>query len=123
MHVQYKINPAANGASITVMNKGKNVNIFFCIGSVIGEGFSLCCKNIVIPIKIGRKATWLPYNGIWNGRWNKISGCDKSLIQNTLLNKNEIDWLNKYHFKVYNTLKKYMNKNELVELKKSCSNI
>jgi Xaa-Pro aminopeptidase len=48
---------------------------------------------------------------------------DKSLIQNTLLNKNEIDWLNKYHFKVYNTLKKYMNKNELVELKKSCSNI
>ena len=53
--VQYKIKPAAKGANIMVMNNGKNVNIFFCIGSVIGEGFNLCCKNIVIPIKSGNK--------------------------------------------------------------------
>ena len=48
---------------------------------------------------------------------------DKSLIQKDLLNKNEINWLNSYHSKVYNNLKKYMNKTELIELKNSCSNI
>ena len=48
---------------------------------------------------------------------------DKKLIQKNLLNKNEVQWLNNYHTKVYNNLKKYMNKNELAELRKSCSNI
>jgi len=48
---------------------------------------------------------------------------DKSLIQKKLLNKIEIKWLNNYHSKVYNNLKKYMNKEELIKLKNSCSNI
>ena len=48
---------------------------------------------------------------------------DKSLIQKKLLSKKEIDWVNKYHSKVYNNLKRYMNKSELVEFKNSCSNI
>ena len=47
----------------------------------------------------------------------------KVLIIKKLLNKKEIFWLNKYHKKVYNTLKKYMDKKELILLKKSCSNI
>jgi len=48
---------------------------------------------------------------------------DKKLIQKNLLNESEVKWLNNYHTKVYNNLKKYMNKNELAELRKSCSNI
>jgi len=48
---------------------------------------------------------------------------DKSLIEIKLLNKNEITWINNYHFKVYNSLKKFMNKLELIELRNSCSNI
>ena len=48
---------------------------------------------------------------------------DKSLINIKLLNKNEILWLNTYHFKVFNNLKKFMNKSELKELKHHCSNI
>ena len=48
---------------------------------------------------------------------------DKSLIQKKLLKKEEINWLNNYHLKVYNSLKTYMNKGELIELKNSCSNI
>jgi len=48
---------------------------------------------------------------------------DKSLINIKLLNKNEILWLNTYHFKVFNSLKKFMNKSELEELKHHCSNI
>ena len=48
---------------------------------------------------------------------------DKTLIEKDLLDKNEILWLNNYHFKVYNNLKKLMNKSELLELKSLCSNI
>ena len=48
---------------------------------------------------------------------------DKTLIEKKLLNKNEINWLNNYHTKVFNSLKKFMNKSELIELKNSCSNI
>ena len=48
---------------------------------------------------------------------------DKNLIIKKLLKKKEILWLNSYHKKVYKTLKKYMDKNELNFLKKSCSNI
>ena len=48
---------------------------------------------------------------------------DKNLIVKELLNKKEILWLNRYHKKVYKTLKKYMDKKELNFLKISCSNI
>ena len=48
---------------------------------------------------------------------------DKSLIIKKLLNKKEISWLNQYHKTVFQKLKKYMNKNELINLRKSCSNI
>ena len=48
---------------------------------------------------------------------------DKNLIIKKLLKKNEVIWLNQYHKQVYNKIKKYMNKNELALLKKSCSNI
>ncbi len=48
---------------------------------------------------------------------------DKSLIIKDLLNKKEKIWLNNYHRLVFKKLKKYMNKTELILLKKSCSNI
>ena len=48
---------------------------------------------------------------------------DKTLIDKTSLQTNEINWLNEYHKKVFQNLKKYMNKNEALELKLACSNI
>ena len=48
---------------------------------------------------------------------------DKSLVEKSLLSKNEINWFNNYHYKVFSKLKKFMNKSELVNLKNSCSNI
>ena len=48
---------------------------------------------------------------------------DKSLINKDILKKDEINWLNKYHKKVFMNLKKFMNKIELEELKRSCSKI
>ncbi len=48
---------------------------------------------------------------------------DKDLIDKDFLNKKEKRWLNNYHDKVFNNLKKAMNKTEVLELKKACSAI
>ena len=48
---------------------------------------------------------------------------DKDLIIQDKLSKNQKNWLNKYHKTVFQNLKKFMNKNEFLELKKACSAI
>ena len=48
---------------------------------------------------------------------------DKDLIKKKILNKNEIDWLNKYHIKVQKNLFKFMNFKEKVSLINACSPI
>jgi Xaa-Pro aminopeptidase len=48
---------------------------------------------------------------------------DKDLIDQQILNKNEKNWLNDYHKKVFNNLKKFMSKKEVLELRNSCSAI
>ena len=48
---------------------------------------------------------------------------DKSLIEISILNKDEKKWINGYHKSVYNNLKKYMNSQEKIELEKACSAI
>ena len=48
---------------------------------------------------------------------------DKELVDLKILNKREKDWLNNYHKKVFDSLKKFMNKTEFLELSKSFSAI
>ena len=48
---------------------------------------------------------------------------DKDLIKKNMLNKNEIDWLNKYHSKVKKNLFKFMNLEEKANLIDACSPI
>ena len=48
---------------------------------------------------------------------------DKSLIERKLLTFSEKKWLNKYHQRVFNHLKQFMNNFELTQLKQACSNI
>ena len=48
---------------------------------------------------------------------------DKELIDKKILSKDEKNWLNDYHQKVFNNLKNAMNKKEIIELKKACSAI
>ncbi len=48
---------------------------------------------------------------------------DKDLIEISLLNKNEKDWINKYHKRVLMNLRKFMNKKEATQLKQACSAI
>ena len=46
---------------------------------------------------------------------------DKSLIDISIMNKEEIDWLNSYHKRVFENLRGLMKKNELGILEKACS--
>jgi len=48
---------------------------------------------------------------------------DKMLIKKELLTSSEKNWLNEYHQRVFNCLKKFMGKLEVIQLKQACSNI
>ena len=48
---------------------------------------------------------------------------EKDLMDSTILDKNEKNWINTYHKKVFNNLKKFMNKNEISILRDACSAI
>ena len=48
---------------------------------------------------------------------------DKTLIEKKNLTSFERNWLNKYHQRVFNHLKIFMNKFELLQLEQACSNI
>ena len=48
---------------------------------------------------------------------------EKDLIIPESLDKNEKEWINKYHKTVFKNLKNSMNKVETLELKKACSAI
>ena len=52
-----------------------------------------------------------------------LAPIDKDLINKSLLNEKEKDWLNKYHQRVFKSLKDAMNNLEILELKKACSAI
>ena len=48
---------------------------------------------------------------------------EKDMIKKKMLNKKEIDWLNKYHSKVKKNLFKFMNLEEKANLIEACSPI
>ena len=49
-----------------------------------------------------------------------LAPIEKNLIDQSLLDKNEINWINNYHKKVFTHLKDKMNKRELLDLKEAC---
>ena len=50
-----------------------------------------------------------------------LAPIDKNLIKKNMLNKKEIDWLNKYHTKVKRNLFRFMNNEEKAHLVDACS--
>ena len=52
-----------------------------------------------------------------------LAPIDKSLVDKKLLTSTEKNWLNTYHQRVFNNLKKFMNKFQLSQLRQACSNI
>ena len=76
--------------------------------------FGIRIENLIFIKKINKK---LKFENL------TMAPIDRSLINKSLLNNVEKIWLNKYHRNVFQRLKKFMDKEELKELKKSCSNI
>ena len=52
-----------------------------------------------------------------------LAPIDRQLIKINLLSKSDINWLNKYHKKVYKKLEKYLEPKEKAWLKKECSDL
>jgi Xaa-Pro aminopeptidase len=48
---------------------------------------------------------------------------EKDLINKKMLNKNEINWINKYHSRVRKNLLQFMSFQEKIDLTKACSPI
>ena len=78
--------------------------------------------------KFGIRIENLIYISKKNEKLNKFENLtlvpiDKSLIEKKLLIKSEIEWINKYHKKVFTKLIKFMKKSEKINLENACSNI
>ena len=100
----------------------KNNKIKFEVGMVLSnepgyyekEKFGIRIENLIYVKKTKKKTYFENLT---------LVPIEKDLIDKSLLNKNEIRWVNDYHRKVFVNLKNAMNKEETIELKKACSTI
>ena len=149
----YKLKKNTCGAQIDVVARKplKEINLNYSHGTGHGVGYFLnvhegphgISKNNKINFKEGMIVSNEPgyyENGkfgirienLINVKKNKtgysfnnltMAPIDKSLINKNVLKKNEINWLNNYHEDVFNSLKKFMSKSELIDLQQACSKI
>ena len=76
--------------------------------------FGIRIENLIYVKKINNKLKFVDLT---------LAPIDKSLVEKKLLTSSEKRWLNAYHQRVFENLKKFMNKIELSQLKQACSNI
>ena len=149
----FKLKKNTNGSNIDLMARKylKQINLDYAHGTGHGVGYFLnvhegphaISKNNNITYKEGMIVSNEPgyyeknsfgiriENLIYVKKDNQkiyfdnltMAPIDKDLIDRNILNKNEKLWINKYHNKVFNNLKKFMNKIEIIELKQACSAI
>ena len=149
----YKLNKNTNGSEIDLAARKylKQINLDYAHGTGHGVGYFLnvhegpqaLSKGNTVKLKEGMIISNEPgyyENGKFGIRIENLvtikkkgqaykfedltlTPIDKSLVKKKRINNEEIKWLNNYHFKVFNNLKKFMNKSELKDLINSCSNI
>ena len=76
--------------------------------------FGIRIENLIYVKKIKNKLQFIDLT---------LAPIDRSLIERKLLTTPEVHWLNKYHEKVFENLKVFMNNSELIQLKQACLNI
>ena len=76
--------------------------------------FGIRIENLIYIKKIKNKLQFIDLT---------LAPIEKTLIEKKFLTSFEKYWLNSYHQRVYKSLKKFMNKFELTQLKQACSNI
>jgi len=149
----YKINKNTNGSEIDFVARKylKEINLDYAHGTGHGVGYFLNVhegpqalssgnkvklkegmiisnepgyyENGKFGIRIENLITVKKKGQFYKFEYLTLAPIDKSLVEKKMLNNEEVKWLNSYHFKVFNNLKKFMNKSELRDLKISCSNI
>jgi Xaa-Pro aminopeptidase len=149
----FKLKKSTNGSNIDLMARKylKQINLDYAHGTGHGVGYFLnvhegphaISKNNNITFKEGMIVSNEPgyyeknnfgiriENLIYVKKNNQkiyfdsltMAPIDKDLIDYNILNKNEKLWINRYHNKVFNNLKRFMNKIEILELKQACSAI
>ena len=147
----YKLNKNTTGAEIDVAARRylKQINLDYAHGTGHGVGYFLNVHEGPQAISKGNKVKFREGMIVSNepGYYEKnnfgirienliyvkkykhreyfenltMAPIDKDLINKKLLNKKEKDWLNSYHKIVFKNIKRYMNKNEVLELKEACS--
>ena len=98
----------------------KNDNNFFPEGIVVSNepgyyeknNFGIRIENLIY---VKKKAKIKVFENL------TMAPIEKELINYDLLSNNEKKWINSYHKEVYHNLKNFMNKSELLDLKKACS--
>jgi len=76
--------------------------------------FGIRIENLIYVKKIKNKLKFIDLT---------LVPIEKSLIEKKLLSISEKNWLNVYHQRVFENLKKFMNSHELIRLREACSNI
>ena len=100
----------------------KNNNIHFREGMIVSNEpgyykknkFGIRIENLIFVRKIKKK---LFFENL------TMAPIDKTMIDFSIISKDERKWVNSYHDLVFKNLKNLMNKSELSELKKACSPI
>ena len=100
----------------------KNNKVNLCEGMVVSNepgyyeknNFGIRIENLIYIKKLKKRKVFENLT---------MSPIEKDLINRNLLNLKEKIWLNTYHKTVFKNLKKFMNKIELLDLKKACSAI
>ena len=149
----FKLRKNTNGSNIDLMARKylKQVNLDYAHGTGHGVGYFLnvhegphaISKNNTITYKEGMIVSNEPgyyeknnfgirIENLIYVKKNKqkiyfdnltMAPIDKDLIDRNILNKNEKLWINNYHKNVFNNLKKFMNKMEILDLEQACSAI
>ena len=145
----YKIKKNSKGADIDKSARKylKKINLDYPHGTGHGVGYFLnvhegpqsFSKNNKVNLKSGMIISNEPgyyrkgYFGIRienliyikNNRFENLTMApiEKDMIKKKMLNKKEVEWLNKYHTKVRKNLLRFMNVNEKANLIKACSPI
>ena len=126
-------------------NHGTGHGVGFCLG--VHEFPPIISKNASPPLKVGQLISNEPGYYVQNAfgirlenlvlvqhsktfesqflEFETVSFChfENKLINKKLLETNEINWLNNYHYNVYSNLQVYLNKNEKNWLKQKTVNI
>ena len=90
-------------------------------GCYLKEEFGIRLENLIVIAQ--EKNTLLLKENLLFFETLTLAPFEKKLMEVSVLNKEEIDWINKYHKKVFTSLKPFLEKDEESWLREACQPI